>query len=57
MSVKKQNVQNYYLYDTEVENLFISEYMPSAPENAVKLYLLALMPAQQGLALFDAQAA
>ena len=57
MSVKKQNVQNYYLYDTEVENLFISEYMPSAPENAVKLYLLALMHAQQGLALDDAQAA
>ena len=57
MSVKKQSVQNYYLYDTEVENLFISEYMPSAPENAVKLYLLALMYAQQGLPFDDAQAA
>ena len=57
MGVKKQSVQNYYLYDTEVENLFISEYMPSAPENAVKLYLLALMHAQQGLPLDDAQAA
>ena len=57
MSVKKQSVQNYYLYDTEVENLFISEYMPSAPENAVKLYLLALMHAQQGLPLSDEQAA
>ena len=57
MSVKKQNVQNYYLYDTEVENLFISEYMPSAPENAVKLYLLALMHARQDLPLDDAQAA
>ena len=46
MSVSKQKVQNYYLYDTEIEDLFISEYMPSAPENAVKVYLLALMYAK-----------
>ena len=51
MSIKKQNIQNYYLYDTEVENLFISEYMPSAPENAVKLYLLALMHLGSGMQL------
>ena len=53
MSVKKQNIQNYYLYETHVENIFISEYMPSAPENAVKVYLLALMHAEQGLPLDD----
>ena len=51
MSVKKQTVQNYYLYDTEIEDLFISEYMPSAPENAVKVYLLALMFAQHDMPL------
>ena len=51
MSIKKQSIQNYYLYDTEVENLFISEYMPSAPENAVKLYLLALMHLGSGMPL------
>ena len=51
MSVTKQQVQNYYLYDTEIEDLFISEYMPSAPENAVKVYLLALMYAQHGMPL------
>jgi len=49
MDFKKQNIQNYFLYDTQVENLFLSEYLPSAPENAVKVYLLALMHAQQGL--------
>ncbi len=49
MDYKKQNVQNYFLYDTHVENLFLSEYLPSAPENAVKVYLLALMHVQQGL--------
>ena len=54
MSVKKQNIQNYFLYETHVENIFISEYMPSAPENAVKVYLLALMHAEQGLPLSDA---
>ena len=54
MDYKKQNVQNYFLYDTHVENLFLSEYMPSAPENAVKVYLLTLMHAQQGLPLDSA---
>ncbi|MBQ9890564.1 MAG: DnaD domain protein [Firmicutes bacterium] len=54
MDYKKQNVQNYFLYDTQVENLFLSEYMPSAPENAVKVYLLALMHVQQGLPLDSA---
>ena len=51
MSVNKQKVQNYYLYDTEIEDLFISEYMPSAPENAVKVYLLALMYAKYDMPL------
>ena len=51
MSVNKQKVQNYYLYDTEIEDLFISEYMPSAPENAVKVYLLALMYAKNDMPL------
>ena len=54
MDYKKQNVQNYFLYDTHVENLFLSEYLPSAPENAVKVYLLALMHVQQGLPLDSA---
>ena len=43
MDFKKQNIQNYFLYDTKVDNLFISEYMPGAPANAVKVYLLASM--------------
>ena len=55
MDFKKQNIQNYYLYDTHVDNLFISEYMVSAPENAVKVYMLALMHAEMGLPL-DAEA-
>ncbi len=46
MEYSKQNVSNYYLYDTQVENLFISEYMASAPGDFVKAYLLASMYAQ-----------
>ncbi len=49
MDFKKQNIQNYFLYDTKVDNLFISEYMPGAPSNAVKAYLLASMNAEAGI--------
>lgn len=49
MKFSKQNISNYYLYDTPVENLFISEYMASAPGEYVKAYLLALMHAQMNI--------
>ena len=38
-----------YLLDTEVENIFINEYMVTAPGEYVKVYLYALMCAQMGL--------
>ncbi|MBQ3921538.1 MAG: DnaD domain protein, partial [Firmicutes bacterium] len=56
MSFSTQHVKNYYLYDTEIENLFISEYMPSAPGNYVKLFLYALMSAESDLG-FDNETA
>ncbi len=56
MSFSTQHVKNYYLYDTEIENLFISEYMPSAPGNYVKLFLYALMSAKSDLG-FDNETA
>jgi DnaD/phage-associated family protein len=40
--IKKQ-VKEAFLFDTEVENLFISEYMITAPGDFVKVYLFALM--------------
>ena len=49
MDFKKQSIQNYFLYDTRVDNLFISEYMPGAPQNALKVYLLASMNAEAGI--------
>lgn len=43
MDFSKQNITNYYLYDTTVDNMFIAEYMATAPGEYVKAYLLALM--------------
>ena len=38
--------KDIFLYMTRVENLFINEFLPSAPGEYVKLYLFALMYAQ-----------
>jgi len=43
MNFQKQNITNYNLYDTAVDNMFIAEYMATAPGEYVKAYLLALM--------------
>lgn len=43
MSFKREKIQNYYLHDTAVENVFINEYMIDAPGDYVKVYLFALM--------------
>ena len=46
MNFQKQNITNYNLYDTPVDNMFIGEYMATAPGDYVKVYLLALMYAE-----------
>ena len=38
MSFKREKIKNYYLYDTHVENVFISEYMANAPGDYVYLF-------------------
>ncbi len=43
MNFKRQQKADYYLFDTDVENIFINEYMTSAPGEFVKVYLFALM--------------
>lgn len=43
MNFKREQIKDYYLLDTEVENIFINEYMASAPGDYVKVYLYALM--------------
>ncbi|MCG8482332.1 MAG: DnaD domain protein [Clostridia bacterium] len=42
---------DFYLLDTQIENMFINEYMPFADGNYVKVYLFALMYADKSSAL------
>ena len=43
MAFKKETPKDYFLLDTQVENMFINEYMASAPGEHVKVYLFARM--------------
>lgn len=43
MGFRKDKINDYFLLDTGVENIFINEHMASAPGDFVKVYLLALM--------------
>lgn len=47
--LKTAKVKDLYLQKTEVENLFIYEFLPSAPGEYVKVYLFGLMYAQNDL--------
>lgn len=49
MGFRREQINDYFLLDTGVENIFINEHMASAPGDFVKVYLLALMYA--GLSL------
>lgn len=43
MNFKREVIKDYYLYNTNIENVFINEYMAIAPGDYVKVYLFALM--------------
>ena len=43
MGFKKEKINDYFLLDTSVENIFINEYMASAPGDFVKVYMFARM--------------
>lgn len=53
MSFSRKNALNYLLFDTAVDNLYISEYMSGAPGDYVKTYLSALMRVSYGLPTDD----
>lgn len=48
MQFRKEQRGSWFLLDTAVENVYISEYMASSPGDYVKVYLLALMYANLG---------
>ena len=43
MNFRREIIKDFYLRDTNVENIFINEYMTQAPGDYVKVYLFALM--------------
>ncbi|MDD3170155.1 MAG: DnaD domain protein [Eubacteriales bacterium] len=43
MNFKREIIKDVYLRDTNVENIFINEYLTQAPGDYVKVYLFALM--------------
>ena len=43
-----EETRDIFLYSTEIENLFIGEFLPEAPGDYVKVYLFCLMYAQFG---------
>ena len=49
MSLKKRKVKDLYLYDTQIENIFINEYLPQAKGDYVRVYIYASMYAGFGM--------
>lgn len=49
MNFNKGKVKDFYLLTTDVENMFINEYLPGAPGEYVKAYLYGLLYAQLGI--------
>lgn len=43
MSFTKGKVKDFFLLTTDVENIFLNEYMPGAPGDFVKVYLYGLL--------------
>lgn len=48
MNYIKGKIKDFYLLTSEIENIFLNEYMPGAPGDHVKVYLFGFMYAQQG---------
>lgn len=55
MAFRREKINDYFLLDTRVENMFINEYMASAPGDFVKIYLLAQMYADLGIDISNAE--
>ena len=49
MEFIKSKTKDFYLLDTKIENIFISEYLPAAPGDYVKVFLYGYMYAEHGL--------
>jgi len=43
MGLNREKIKDFYLLSTDVENIFINEYMAAAPGDYVKVYIYGLM--------------
>lgn len=57
MKFTKQTISNYLMGETVVDNMFLSEYMPDAPAEYLKVYFYALMCCENSVACNNDQLA
>ena len=57
MSFTREKTKDLYMLTTDIENIFINEYMPVAPGEYVKVYLYGLFYAQAEMELTYSQMA
>ena len=55
MNFTKEKVKDFYLLSTDVENIFLSEYMPTAPGDHVKVFLYGLLYSQNNVEINSRQ--
>ena len=49
MNFVKEKIRDFYLRDSQIENIFINEYLPAAPGDYVKVFIYGAMYAEFGL--------
>ena len=49
MNFVKEKIKDFYLRDSQIENIFINEYLPAAPGDYVKVFIYGYMYAEFGL--------
>lgn len=57
MSFTREKTKDFYMLTTDIENIFINEYMPIAPGEYVKVYLYGLFYSQTDMELTYSQMA
>ena len=54
MNYIKEPTKDFYLLDSRIENIFINEYMPTAPGEYVKVFIYGCMYAEHNLPMDNA---
>ncbi len=57
MRIEKETITEAYLFETHIENIFINEYMPTAPGDYVKVYIYALFHCEHNIGINNSEIA